>query len=382
MKFTYHNPTKILFGQGKLTMIRNQIPSGSRILLAYGGGSIKANGIYEKVLDALHGFKIVEFSGIEANPCIETLEKAVALYKANDLNFILAVGGGSVIDGCKFIAAAAHYDGDLWDIPRGVHQVQKAAPIACILTLPATGSESNDNSVITRHATAEKLSFDSPHLYPLFAVLDPDAMKTLPERQLKNGLVDAFIHVCEQYLTFPTGALVQDAYAEALLRTLVRLGKSYKDRETDEWRANLMYAANQGLNGLISCGVPSDWATHQIGHELTARFGIDHAQTLTIIQPSLLRNQIDLKREKLEQMGTSVFSLPKAADLAENTVDAIEAFYQGLAMPTSFSDANITDQRTIDSLLDIIRSRDFLQALGERGTITPSAIRDIVYAAR
>ncbi|SFK74496.1 NADP-dependent alcohol dehydrogenase [Pseudovibrio ascidiaceicola] len=382
MKFNYQNPTKLLFGQGKISEIRDQVPTGSRILLAYGGGSIKANGVYEQVLSALKGFAVVEFSGIEANPHFETLEKAVELVKEQNLNFILAVGGGSVVDGCKFVAAAAHYDGDHWDIPSGKHRIQKATPLASVLTLPATGSESNGNSVITRQSTGEKLAFGSPLVFPVFSVLDPDTMKTLPERQLKNGLVDAFVHVCEQYLTFPTGALVQDGYAEALLRTLVQLGKSYPERDTDEWRANLMYAANQGLNGLISCGVPQDWATHQIGHELTACFGIDHAQTLSIIQPSLLRSQIELKRAKLEQMGTTVFALPPSEDLAEKTVDAIEEFYQQLAMPIRLSDANITDQNDIDTLMHIIESRDFLQAIGEHGKITPGVIKDIVYSAR
>ncbi|KZL06238.1 iron-containing alcohol dehydrogenase [Pseudovibrio sp. Ad26] len=382
MKFNYQNPTKLLFGQGKISEIRDQVPTGSRILLAYGGGSIKANGVYEQVLSALEGFAVVEFSGIEANPRFETLEKAVELVKEQKLNFILAVGGGSVVDGCKFVAAAAHYDGDHWDIPSGKHRIQKATPLASVLTLPATGSESNGNSVITRKSTGEKLAFGSPLVFPVFSVLDPDTMKSLPERQLKNGLVDAFVHVCEQYLTFPTGALVQDGYAEALLRTLVQLGKSYPERDTDEWRANLMYAANQGLNGLISCGVPQDWATHQIGHELTACFGIDHAQTLSIIQPSLLRSQIELKRAKLEQMGTTVFALPPSEDLAEKTVDAIEEFYQQLAMPIRLSDANITDQNDIDTLMHIIESRDFLQAIGEHGKITPGVIKDIVYSAR
>ncbi|MES0868146.1 iron-containing alcohol dehydrogenase [Pseudovibrio sp. SCP19] len=382
MKFNYQNPTKLLFGQGQISEIHHQIPAGSRVLFAYGGGSIKANGVYDQVTSALEGFTVVEFSGIEPNPHFETLEKAVDLVKEHDLNFILAVGGGSVVDGCKFVAAAAHYYGDHWDIPSGKHRIQKATQLASVLTLPATGSESNGNSVITRKSTGEKLAFGSPHVYPVFSVLDPDTMKTLPERQIKNGLVDAFVHVCEQYLTFPTGALVQDGYAEALLRTLIQLGQTYSERDTDEWRANLMYAANQGLNGLISCGVPQDWATHQIGHELTACYGIDHAQTLSIIQPSLLRSQIELKREKLEQMGTTVFALPKTEDLAEKTVDAIEDFYQELAMPIRLSDAKITEQNDIDTLMQIIEGRDFLQAIGEHGKITPDVIKEIVYAAR
>lgn len=382
MKFNYKNPTKLLFGQGKISEIRDQIPAGSRILLAYGGGSIKTNGVYDQVINALDGFTTVEFSGIEANPEFETLEKAVKLVTEQKLDFILAVGGGSVIDGCKFVAAAAYYDGDHWDILTGKHRAQKAIPLASVLTLPATGSESNGNSVVTRKATAEKRAFGSPHVLPIFSVLDPDTMKTLPERQLKNGLVDAFIHVCEQYLTYPAGNLVQDGYAETLLRTLVQLGESYSDRDSDEWRANLMYAANQALNGLIACGVPQDWATHQIGHELTASFGIDHARTLSIIQPSLLRNQIEPKRAKLEQMGRTVFALPPSKDLAEKTIDAIEEFYQKLAMPVRLSEANITEQSDVDVLVQTIESRDFLKTIGEHGEITPETIKDIVYSAR
>lgn len=382
MEFTYHNPTTLLFGSGKIAEITKHIPEGSRILLAYGGGSIKKNGVYDQVVEALKDSFFIEFSGIEPNPHYETLEKAVDVIHRNQLDFILAVGGGSVVDGCKFIAAAAHYDGDHWDIPSSKHRVTSALPLGAILTLPATGSETNSGGVITRVATGEKMAFGSPVLYPRFAVLDPDCMATLPERQLKNGLVDAFVHVCEQYITYPAGGLVQDGYAEVLLRTLLQLGETYDQNGTPEWRANLMYAANQALNGLISCGVPSDWSTHMIGHELTAYFGIDHARTLSIIQPSLLRSQIERKRSKLEQMGRNVFGLNASEDLAERTIDAIEAFYRQLEMPVRLTDADVTDEKEIESMISIVKSRDFLGAFGEHREITPDVSEQIILAAR
>ena len=213
MKFSYLNTTQIQFGQGQIDSIKNLIPSDKKVLMIYGFGSIKKNGVYEQVATALENFEWLEFSGVEANPTLETLNKAVAVVKEQDVDYILAVGGGSVIDGAKYVAAASCYDGDGWDILEGKHTITEALPLAAVLTLPATGSESNKNSVVTKAETQDKLAFASPYVQPVFAVMDPDVMKTLPERQLANGIVDAWVHVCEQYLTFPTGALVQEGYA-------------------------------------------------------------------------------------------------------------------------------------------------------------------------
>lgn len=377
MNFNYQNTTKIFFGQGQISNITDAINKDSKILVIYGGGSIKKNGVYDQVAQALQGHGWIEFSGVEPNPTKETLDKAVAVVKERGVDFILAVGGGSVIDGSKYVAAASHYDGDGWDILIGKHTAQSATPLGVILTIPATGSESNAGGVITKAETKQKLPFFSPFVRPLFAVLDPDVMKTLPERQLLNGIVDAWIHVCEQYITLQHGAAVQDGYSEALLKTLKDLADNYAVRDSDQWRANLMWAANQALNGLIGSGVPQDWATHMIGHELTALWHVDHGRSLAIVQPSLLRNQIELKRAKLEQMGKNVFGLTASADLAERTIDAIEALYHGLNVPTQLTEYDGDKQSAIDAVVGKLEGNG-MTALSENGTVTPDVVREIL----
>ncbi|MGL5110948.1 MAG: iron-containing alcohol dehydrogenase [Vibrio ordalii] len=380
MKFTYVNPTLIHFGQGQISAISQAIPTDQKVLVIYGGGSIKKNSVYDQVVSALTDHQWVEFSGVEANPTKETLDKAVAIVKKQEIDFILAVGGGSVIDGSKYVAAAAKYDGDGWDIMVGKHQVTAATPIGAILTLPATGSESNMGAVITKAQTQDKLAFMAPAVQPKFAVLDPDVMKSLPERQLINGIVDAWVHVCEQYLTLPTNAMVQDGYAETLLKNLLVLGQQYDQRDNDGWRANLMWTANQALNGLIGTGVPQDWATHMIGHEFTALWHVDHARSLAIVQPSLLRNQLENKRAKLEQMGKNVFGLNQTSDLALRTIDAIEAFYHSLNVPTQFADHNSSKQAAIDAVIAQLNAHGML-VLGEQQAITLEKSREILEQA-
>lgn len=380
MQFTYVNPTVIHFGQGQIQNISNSVESSQKVLVIYGGGSIKKNGVYDQVTEALKDHSWVEFSGVEANPTKETLDKAVAIVKEQDIDFIIAVGGGSVIDGSKYVAAAAKYDGDGWDILQGKHQITEATPIGAILTLPATGSESNMGAVITRKETQEKLPFMHPAVQPKFAVMDPDVMKSLPERQLVNGLVDAWVHVCEQYITMPTNAMVQEGYAETLLKNLLVLGKQYDERDNDAWRANLMWTANQALNGLIGTGVPQDWATHMIGHEFTALWHVDHARSLAIVQPSLLRNQIEAKRGKLEQMGKNVFGLESGSDLAERTIAAIEDFYHSLDVATEFSDYEADKPTAIDRIISQLESHGFVQ-LGENQAITMEKTREILESA-
>ena len=377
MNFSYANPTKIYFGQNQIASIKEAIPADQKVLVIYGGGSIKKNGVYDQVADALQGHEWLEFSGVEPNPTKETLDKAVEIVKAQDVDFILAVGGGSVIDGSKYVAAASKYDGDGWDILIGQHQVEEALPLAAILTLPATGSESNMGAVITKAETQDKLPFMSPAVQPKFAVLDPDVMKTLPERQLINGIVDAWVHVCEQYLTLPTGAMVQDGYAETLLKTLKTLGEQFAERDDDKWRANLMWSANQALNGLIGSGVPHDWATHMIGHELTAVWGVDHARSLAIIQPSLLRNQMKFKRAKLEQMGRNVFALEASDDLAERTVQLIEDFYHQLGVATKLENYGDNRQQAIDKVIEQLEKHG-MTVLGENQAIDLATSREIL----
>ncbi|MCS0022848.1 iron-containing alcohol dehydrogenase [Vibrio antiquarius] len=380
MNFSYVNPTKIFFGQKQIAAIKEAIPSDQKVLVVYGGGSIKKNGVYDQVSEALEGHEWLEFSGVEPNPTKETLDKAVAMVKEHGVDFILAVGGGSVIDGSKYVAAASKYDGDGWDIMIGKHQVTEATPLAAILTLPATGSESNMGAVITKKETQDKLPFMSPAVQPTFAVLDPDVMKTLPERQLINGIVDAWVHVCEQYLTLPTGAMVQDGYAETLLKTLKTLGEQFAERDDDMWRANLMWSANQALNGLIGSGVPQDWATHMIGHELTALWGVDHARSLAIVQPSLLRNQMQFKRPKLEQMGRNVFGLEAGDDLAERTIEAIEAFYHQLDVATKLENYGESREQAIDAIIEQLNKHE-MTVLGENQAITLERSREILELA-
>lgn len=380
MNFSYVNPTKIFFGQKQIAAIKEAIPSDQKVLVVFGGGSIKKNGVYDQVSEALEGHEWLEFSGVEPNPTKETLDKAVAMVKEHGVDFILAVGGGSVIDGSKYVAAASKYDGDGWDIMIGKHQVTEATPLAAILTLPATGSESNMGAVITKKETQDKLPFMSPAVQPKFAVLDPDVMKTLPERQLINGIVDAWVHVCEQYLTLPTGAMVQDGYAETLLKTLKTLGEQFAERDDDMWRANLMWSANQALNGLIGSGVPQDWATHMIGHELTALWGVDHARSLAIVQPSLLRNQMQFKRPKLEQMGRNVFGLEAGDDLAERTIEAIEAFYHQLDVATKLENYDESREQAIDAIIEQLNKHG-MTVLGENQAITLERSREILELA-
>lgn len=376
MKFSYKNATQIEFGKGQIARISSLISKDDKILLIYGQGSIKRNGIYDQVVAALKDHQVVEFSGVEANPTLETMNQAVDTIRTEKVDYVLAVGGGSVIDGAKYAVAACHYDLDGWDILTGKHQVQSAIPLGVILTLPATGTESNANAVLTKAATKEKLAFSSDYVRPDFAIMDPDVMLTLPKRQLVNGIVDAWVHICEQYITSPTGAMVQEGYAETLLRNLIVLANNF-DNQDDNWRANLMWTANQALNGLIGLGVPQDWATHMIGHELTALYGVDHARSLAIVQPELMRNQMPVKKAKLEQMGRNVFGLADSDDLAEKTVQALEAFYHSLDVSTKLTEHDGDKGKAVD---DVIRQLELHKAtnLGENQAINFDVSRAIL----
>ncbi|UCV13640.1 iron-containing alcohol dehydrogenase [Quatrionicoccus australiensis] len=376
--FSYHNPTQIHFGPNSFARLADLIPRDARVLLLYGGGSIKKNGIHAEVCAALAGRQVIEFAGVEPNPTLETLSLAVDLARREKITFILGVGGGSVADGAKFIACAALYDGDGWDIVSGKFVPQEALPVGIVLTLPATGSESNAGAVVTRRSTLQKKVFFVPPARPRFAILNPDVMASLPDRQLENGVVDAFVHVCEQYLTYPVGALVQDGYAEAVLRALKTLADSFDQRHTTDWRQNLMWAANQALCGVIGAGVPTDWATHRLAVELTALYGIDHGRTLSIIQPWLLRELIEAKRAKLEQMGREVFRLP--APTAEQTIAALEAFYRSLNMPLHLSEAGVADPDAATRVMQAVREHGNA-ALGGHAGLDDEKTTRIIAAA-
>ena len=364
--YDYSNPTAIHFGKGQIASIVKHVNKDNKILVVYGGGSIKNNGVYDEVSTALEGFNWIEFSGVEANPSYETLSKAVALVKEQKVDFILAVGGGSVIDGSKYIAAASLYDGDGWDFLAGTTTIEKALPVGAVLTLPATGSESNTNAVVSKKSTNEKRFFASPFVAPLFAVLDPSVMSTLSDRQLANGLVDAFVHTCEQYLTCPNTSLLHDGYAETILRGLAKLASTWDNRKDAVWEENLMLLANQALNGFIGSGVAQDWATHMIGHELTAFYGVDHAQSLAVVQPQLLRVMIEQKSEKLAQMGENVFGIKNDN---EAVIVAIENMYHRVGVTTNLNDYATVDDKVIENIIPSLEAHG-MTAIGENQNIT------------
>lgn len=380
--FSYQNPTRIVFGKDQLSQLRKLIPTGAKVLFTYGGGSIKHNGVYQQVVDALKGFDWQEFGGIEPNPSFETLMRAADVVRREKIDFLLAVGGGSVIDGTKFVAAAAVFEGDAWDILAKGAKITAAVPLGCVLTLPATGTESNGNSVVTRYETQQKLSFSSPLVYPTFAVLDPTVTYSLPPKQVANGVVDAFVHVMEQYMTYPVNAPVQDRFAEGLLQTLIEEGpKALSEPQNYDVRANVMWAATMALNGLIGQGVPQDWATHMIGHEITALYGLDHAQTLAIVLPSLLQQQRSSKREKLLQYGRRVWNLQHQDDerLIDEAINHTRAFFEQMGVPTRLADYGIKAD-AVDKLVKALESNGMLK-LGEHGDITPDVSRQILQQA-
>lgn len=343
--FEYYNPTRIVFGEGSIPRLADLVPADARVLVLYGGGSAERNGTLAEVEAALGERRFQRFGGIEPNPTYETLMQAVELIRRDKLDFLLAVGGGSVVDGTKFVAAAVDYPGDPWHIleTRG-KQIATALPIGAVLTLPATGSEVNCAAVVTRKALQAKLGFGNPLLYPRFAVLDPVKTYTLPPRQIANGVVDAFVHVMEQYVTQPAKAAVQDRYAESLLLTLIETGPQALAHPTDyDVRANLMWAATQALHGAVGAGVPQDWATHMIGHEITALYGLDHAQTLAVVLPNLLDVRRDVKRAKLLQYADRVWGL-RAGDEDARIDQAIahtRAFFEALGVRTRLADYGV-----------------------------------------
>lgn len=367
--FSFYNPTRIHFGDGQIAKLSKEIPAGSRVLVTHGGGSLFSNGVWAQVETALAGFSISRFGGIEANPQFDTLLRAVAQAKADNCDFILAIGGGSVIDGSKFIAAALCHAGEPLELLTG-SKAQAALPLGCVLTLAATGSESNPHGVVTHAGRQEKMPFSSPLLFPRFAILDPRCTFSLPPRQIGNGVVDAFVHTTEQYLTYPADAPLQDRYAEGLLQTLIEEGPKALDTPEDyNVRANLMWCATQALNGLIGCGVPQDWATHMIGHELTALFHLDHAQTLAIILPALLAERRESKQAKLLQYAERVWQLREgtADQRIDAAIAATRAFFERMGLPTHLGDYQL-DAAIIPTVIAQLQRHQLIK-LGEQRDI-------------
>ena len=381
--FVFQNATKLIFGRGTIGDLASELPPNARVLVTYGGGSIKRNGVWDQVMAALSGHHVATFGGIPPNPTIEVLNQAVAIAKRESIDFLLAVGGGSVADGTKYIAAAAAFEGDdPWDLMTHTAPVVAALPLGVVLTLPATGSESNAGMVITRAASRDKLALVHPLLSPQFAVLDPETTFSLPERQTANGVVDAFVHVMEQYLTYPVQADVQDRYAEALLKTLIDNGPRVMAAPDDyDARANMMWAACQALNGLIGVGVPHDWATHMIGHELTALHGLDHAQTLAIVLPRVMDAMREGKAAKLLQYGERVWGITDGTEQVriDAAIARTEGFFVSLGVGTRLDDYNIGAD-AIPSIVASLERHGFTR-LGESRDVTPSAVTDLLTAA-
>jgi NADP-dependent alcohol dehydrogenase len=381
--FTFFNPVRLLFGAGQIASLAREVPKGAKVLMTYGGGSIKANGVYDQVHKALIDCEVVEFGGIEPNPTFENLMRAVEIVQRENVDFLLAVGGGSVLDGTKFIAAAAKFEGDPWSILSRRMPVKAALPYGTVLTLPATGSEMNSGAVVSRQISQEKLAFSSPLVYPKFSIVDPETTYSLPRRQISNGVVDAFVHVTEQYLTFPAKAPLQDRFAEAILRTLLEDGPKTLANPMDyEARSSVVWCATMALNGLIGCGVPQDWATHMIGHELTAYHGLDHAQTLAIILPNLLWVQRDSKHEKLLQYAERVWDLKEGSEgtRIEQAIIRTRAFFESVGNPTHLSDYAVGSEH-FEDIVTRLESRKMLP-LGERKNLDAAKVREVLALAR
>lgn len=378
--FTYCNPVNLVFGKGTISQLSSLISPKAKVLLTYGGGSIMKNGVYRQVKNALEKHKVVEFGGIEPNPLYETLMEAVVLGRKKRIDFILAVGGGSVLDGSKFIAAAIPFKGkDCWKILQ-THgsNVKTAVPLGDVLTLPATGSEMNPVAVISKRSTTEKLFFASSLVYPKFSILDPRTTYSLPKNQLRNGLVDAFVHVVEQYLTVDLETPVQDGFAETILRTLTDIAPAVMSGKKDYGvRATFMWAATQALNGLLSRGVIEDWSTHMIGHEVTAFFSLAHAETLAVILPAVWKYEFKTKTNKLAQMAQNVFGIKKGTkkQKAAAAIDRTVKFFHSIGMPTRLRDFGV-NARDIQKIVD--RFAQTGDILGENKDINAKAVGKIL----
>ena len=377
--FIFQNPTKLIFGKGMIKEIASQIPAGKKIMITFGGGSVKKNGVYEQLIEALAGREYTEFWGIESNPSIETLRKAIAQGREFGADFLLAVGGGSVIDGTKLVSAGLKYDGDAWDLVKKGSYTD-TVPLGTVLTLPATGSEMNSGAVISRHETKEKYAFYSN--YPVFSVLDPTVTFTLPDHQIACGIADTFVHVMEQYMTKPEQSALMDRWAESILRTLIEIAPKIKENHEDyDLMADFMMCATMGLNGFIAMGVEQDWCTHMIGHELTALHGLTHGETLSIVFPGTLRALRQEKALKIMQYGERIWGLSSGLPetRVEKAIEKTEEFFRSLGLRTRLSEAGIGE----DTIVEIEkRFNERGVAYGENHDVTGAVARRILEAAK
>lgn len=375
--FYFVNPTRLVFGKGTIARLADLIPADKKIMITFGGGSIKSNGVYDQVKEALKNHNCVEFWGIEPNPKYETLLKAIKLGRDEKIDMLLAVGGGSVIDGTKFIAAAIPYtNGEEWNLILDNSLVHSTIPLADVITLPATGSEMNNGAVISREETKEKYAFFADTNFPVFSILDPEVTYSLPQFQVACGVVDTFVHVVEQYLTIPVGSKLMDRWAEGILQTLVEIAPGLRKENPDyETRSEFMLSATMGLNGFIAMGAAEDWATHMIGHELTALHGLTHGVTLAIVYPAVLRVMKEQKSAKLLQYGKRVWGV----DNIDSAIEKTENFFREMGLPTRLSEINVGDE-TISEISRRFAKRNVV--LGECGNITPEVVTQILNSAK
>ena len=381
--FDFYNPTHIVFGKDRINELDNLVPEGSRVLITYGGGSVKKFGTLDLVQKALGNRAVFEFAGIEPNPRFSTLMKAVDIIKKEEIDFLLAVGGGSVMDGTKFISLAASFDGKAEELLTYGFKpvpVATAIPIGTVVTLPATGSEMNSGGVISHEHG--KYPVFSPLAFPKFSILDPQLTYTLPGTQVANGIVDTFIHIVEQYVTFPAEGRFQDRTAEGILQTLIEIGeKTMDDPEDYDARANLVWCATMALNGLIGAGVPQDWTTHMIGHELTAMFGIDHGKTLAVVQPAVWKVRRAQKKEKLIQYADRIWGITQGTDdeIVDRAIARTEDFFHSLGVKTRLGDYGVEGDR-IPDIVSALKDHG-MTALSETQDVTPEVSEAILRAA-
>ena len=377
--FSFQNPTRLIFGDGMIASLSKEIPVGKKIMVTFGGGSVKKNGVYDQVIKALEGRIVTEFWGIEANPTIETLRKAIALGKEKQIDFLLAVGGGSVLDGTKLISSGLLYDGDAWDLVKKGYYPE-SVPMGTVLTLPATGSEMNSGAVISRIETHEKYPFYSN--YPVFSILDPKVTFTLPDFQIACGIADTFVHVMEQYMTSPGQSRLMDRWAESILASLIEIAPKIKENKTNyDLMADFMLCATMALNGFISMGVNNDWATHMIGHELTALHGLTHGATLVIVLPGTLRVLAAKKQGKLLQYGERIWGITSGTteERVALAIKKTEDFFRSLGLHTRLSEENIGDA-TIDEITRRYTERNV--AFGEDRDVTAQVAREILISCK
>ncbi|MDF1508435.1 iron-containing alcohol dehydrogenase [Robertmurraya sp. DFI.2.37] len=351
--FTYWNPTKLIFGQGQLVQLKEEVPKyGRKVLLVYGGGSIKKSGLYTQVINLLQEIKadIFELSGVEPNPRISTVRKGVDVCKSEGIDFILAVGGGSVIDCTKAIAAGAKYNGDPWELVTKKAVAHEALPFGTVLTLAATGSEMNSGSVITNWETKEKYGWGSAVTFPVFSILDPVHTYTVPKEQTIYGIVDMMSHVFEHYFHLQENTLLQDRMCESLLITVMETAPQLlADLENYDLRATILYNGTMALNGMLSMGYQGDWATHNIEHAVSAVYDIPHGGGLAILFPNWMKHNLKVKPERFKQLAVRVFGVDPEGKSAEEAglegIEKLRQFWNSIGAPSRLADYDIDDSK-------------------------------------